>query len=154
MPRPVGRSMTARRGLFSLSRLVARLSSELAAPFEPLPLRLPLLKFGAHTLGDWQLHSDEPFGGYSESSLTPIEGATDCALWSGRTSLEANPLAQQQYQRSDQKAVASKVGFVAMMRTVQEEHGWELHNFHGLCLTCRPRDARTARVGRGDSRGQ
>ena len=48
---------------------------------------------------------------------------------------------QQEFQRSDQKATASKVGFVAMMLPI-EDRAWMLHEFHGVCLTCRPRDAR------------
>ena len=121
-----------------LARLVAKLRP---APFDPPPTRLPLLKFSADKLDSWQLQTDAPIGGFSEAALSPLPGVEGCALWSGVTSLDADRLVQQQYRRSDQKAVASKVGFAAMMLPVEQER-WALYDYHGLCLTCRPRDAR------------
>ena len=121
-----------------LARLVAKLRP---APFDPPPTRLPLLNFSADKLDSWQLQTDAPIGGFSEAALSPLPGVEGRALWSGVTSLDADRLVQQKYRRSDQKAVASKVGFAAMMLPVEEEH-WALYDYHGLCLTCRPRDAR------------
>ena len=111
--------------------------------FDMPPSRAPLLHFTPESLSRWQLQTDAPVGGFSECTLEPVAGSTapSRALWSGRTSLDIDRLIQQQYGKSDQKAVASKVGFVSMMHMV-EENQRALDEFHGLCLTCRPRDAR------------
>ena len=96
-----------------LARLVAKLRP---TPFDPPPTRLPLLKFSADKLDSWQLQTDAPIGGFSEAALSPLPGVEGRALWSGVTSLDADRLVQQKYRRSDQKAVASKVGFAAMTK--------------------------------------
>ena len=124
--------------------LFSRIASRLRpTAFDVPPTRLPLLSFEAEKLARWQLQTDAPIGGFSEGTLDTIGDSPGSrrALWSGRTSLEVDRLVQQQFGKSDQKAVASKVGFVAMMQQLQEGQ-WELTEFHGLCLRCRPRDAR------------
>ena len=120
--------------------------------FELPPSRLPLLGFAKDTVDKWQLQTDSPIGGFSECSLTPFHAGIHVddaprllrpsAMWAGHTSLDADRLIQQQFEKSDQKAVASKVGFAAMMLSVENAEWPDLHDYHGLCLTCRPQDAR------------
>ena len=121
----------------------SKASAWLRAPdfLEPPPAHKALVNFAPDTLERWTMMTDKRIGGSSKCALTPIEGAGERALWSGHTSLDVDRLVQQQYGKSQQKAVASKVGFVSMMLPMQESN-LGLYDFHGLRLTCRPRDAR------------
>jgi hypothetical protein len=123
-------------------------ASKLAAELRPAPFELPanrqrLVDFTSDKLACWQLQTDAPIGGHSQCALTPMNDGSSSshAVWSGHTSLEADRLKQQQFAKSDQKKVASRVGFSAIMLTVEDE-AWALRDFHGLCLRCRPLDAR------------